>query len=83
MFILVAQSNRAIGAFETQSRMRISATDEKRADAIAKQSAVAKTGYYDVLLCTGTCSAARFSDYALAVPRAVYNNARDSVIGVK
>jgi hypothetical protein len=81
--ILVVQSNRALCAFSTRSRVQISVRDTARADQIVAGISAAESGYYDVLLLPGRVSAAAYSDLALQVPSHVYTMARDHVIGLK
>jgi hypothetical protein len=83
MQVVLVQHNRAYGAFETRSRRALNATDTARADALAASLPAMESGYFDVLLLRGRPDAAAFSDAALAVPRAWYENAIDHVIAVR
>lgn len=86
MTVIVLQHQKAVGAFETRSRQRLTATDERRAKALADSTAAAELGYFDILLIVGRVDAPTFSAAALpsaSIVRGWYDGARDAIIGIK
>lgn len=81
--VLLIQSNKAMAAFKTRSRKRLSEGDVKRSEWHAEGCPAMKLGYYDVVLLPGKVDAETFNTWAAGVPRKVHTLAVDAVIGVR